>query len=545
MRMAIRWLPLEAGGDTAAKTVEKLPTHPQLPKICSVGKVGSAAFVAMEFPEGKLLSTTLGEPLTAPGIRQLGAEMADALATVHADGAFHGEISADSILMLPDGRAVLWDVPLVIANRITDRRQEERFMRQLMHMASFIAPERARGCPASAAADVYALGAVLCVAAGAPLPPEETTLAVVHRIATGQWTPHVPASIPADLKGVLEQMLRADPHGRPTAREAVALLQTPAGSAPAPQLAIAPAAPAIPEAAVPPRTASATALEAVAPEVEAPAPAAVAPAVSPVVTARAMDLFGPTPIRVGGAAASEPPLASSRAPNPLAATIKVANPFPDGFPSPMVLPLKGRPPALPSARKTDPEMVAARAPAAVVAPSIEISTDQIKPSEVQFFERVEDPGPPELPDSDFEFDESVLRRPPLMLGLAAGLGGLLLAGTLVVVLNYPHRPESDAPTVAGKTPVVGADAEELVAPLAPASKPAPAQLKRFHPATSAPAPAPVAAKRRPLPAPPAPAKPAAPAPTASAAPPPSPEKERDFSFLSTDAQAPKSQLKRN
>jgi hypothetical protein len=181
----------------------------------------------------------------------------------------------------------------------------------------------------------------------------------------------------------------------------------------------------------------------------------------------------------------------------------------------------------------------------VVAPSIEISTDQIKPSEVQFFERVEDPGPPELPDSDFEFDESVLRRPPLMLGLAAGLGGLLLAGTLVVVLNYPHRPESDAPTVAGKTPVVGADAEELVAPLAPASKPAPAQLKRFHPATSAPAPAPVAAKRRPLPAPPAPAKPAAPAPTASAAPPPSPEKERDFSFLSTDAQAPKSQLKRN
>ncbi|HEX4621486.1 MAG TPA: protein kinase, partial [Myxococcaceae bacterium] len=254
MRMAIRWLPLEAGGDTAAKTVEKLPTHPRLPKICGIGKVGSAAFVAMEFPEGKLLSTLLGEPLAAPDIQLLGAEMADALATVHADGAFHGEISADSILMLPNGRAVLWDVPLVIANRITDRRQEERFMRQLMHMASFIAPERARGCPASAAADVYALGAVLCVAAGAPLPPEETTLAVVHRIATGQWTPHVPASIPADLKLVLEQMLRADPHGRPTAREAVALLQSP----PAP----------------------------------APAPAANAPAVSEVVTPRAMELFG-------------------------------------------------------------------------------------------------------------------------------------------------------------------------------------------------------------------------------------------------------------
>jgi hypothetical protein len=555
MRMAIRWLPLEANGDAAAKTVEKLPTHPRLPKICSVGKVGSAAFVAMEFPEGKLLSTMLGEPLPACEIRQLGAEMADALATVHADGAFHGEITADSILMLPTGRGILWDVPLVVANRLTDRRAEERFMRQLMNMASFIAPERARGCPASAAADVYALGAVLCVAAGASLPPEETTLAVVHRIATGQWTPHVPAGLPQDLKLVLEQMLRPEPQTRPTAREAVALLQ-------------APPAPATSEVGTPSPAVSAPAVLAAAvtappaPVAElAPLPSSPAPVAAPAKTA-AVSPPAASPIRTGGAAASVPSrtstpdlaIARTPAPHPLAATIKVTNPFPNGFPAPMILRPQARkadapardlkqprPPALPSVRTTDPEMPVVKGPAAVVAPSIEVSTDQIKPADVQVIERAPDPGPPELPDTDFE--EVTSHRPPLVWGLAAGFGGLLLAGTLVVVLNYPHGPQSKAAAalagVAMKVaPAVGAPGvDELVEPLAPAPKPATAAMKRFHPT-------PAPAKHRPGPAAPVQAKPAI-APTADVTQQATHEQERDFSFLSTDAQAPKTQLKRS
>jgi serine/threonine protein kinase len=524
MRMAIRWLPLEANGDAAAKTVEKLPTHPRLPKICSVGKVGSAAYVAMEYPEGKLLSALLQEPLSASDVRQLGAEMADALATVHADGAFHGEISADSILMLPGGRAILWDVPLVIANRLTDRRAEERFMRQLMHMASFIAPERARGCPASAAADVYALGAVLCVAAGAPLPPEDTTLAVVHRIATGQWTPHVPAPLPQDLKQVLERMLRPEPQERPTARDAVALLL-------APPVAESPSA-------------SAPALPAVALEVVAPAPAPSPPSETPVSAT-------PPAAAEPGPVAPEPAASKGPTPHPLAATIKVANPFPNGFPASKILRPQGQakdaklptPPPLPSIRVTEPEMREVRAPAAVVAPSIEVATDQIKPADVQVIERAPDPGPPELSEMDFE--EVASHKPPLVWGLAAGFGGLLLAGTLVVILNYPHGPPS-APAHArapakvaspgSPSPGLAAD-EDLVEPLAPASKPVAGPAKRFHPTL-------VASKRHAPPAPTAvaPARPAS--SSAPAAPQTSPQQDRDFGFLSTDAQAPKSQLKR-
>src|SRR5579871_573818 len=157
--------------------------------------------------------------------------MADALTAVHADDAFHGELSTESILMLPSGQAILWDMPLVIANRLTDRRGEERLMRQLMHIAPFLAPERARGEGPSRAADIYSLGAVLCAAAGARLPTDVATLATVHRVATGLWRPEVPVALPEELRRSVKQMLSTDAHARPSAQELLQRLSIPARAA--------------------------------------------------------------------------------------------------------------------------------------------------------------------------------------------------------------------------------------------------------------------------------------------------------------------------
>src|SRR5689334_6359397 len=84
MRMAIRWIPLEANGEAAAKAVTHIPEHPNLPKVRGTGRVGSAAFVAMEFPEGRLLSTRLGEEVPLDALSNIGASVADALAALHA-----------------------------------------------------------------------------------------------------------------------------------------------------------------------------------------------------------------------------------------------------------------------------------------------------------------------------------------------------------------------------------------------------------------------------------------------------------------------------
>jgi hypothetical protein len=457
MRMAIRWLPLEANGGEAVKTVEKLPVHPRLPKICGTGQVGSAAYVAMEFPEGKLLSTLLNEPLTSAEVRQLGGEMADALASVHHDGALHGELSADSILMLPGGRAILWDVPLVIANRLTDRRGQERFMRQLLHMATFIAPERARGAAASPASDVYALAAVLCVAGGTTPPPEadESTLALVHRIATGEWTPEIPLRMTDEVRAVLKRMLVADAALRPSAREVAQLFSAP--------------------------------------------PAAV----------------------------EAPPSA-----NPMAATIKIS-------PADLLSALTTAPhavqapvPAEPSAVVAPPPVrpAAAKGPVAVVAPSIEISTDQIKPGDVRTIEREEPLAVPELGDDEFDFEP---RRPPIAWALVAGFGALLLGGSIAALINYPRgprqlpvaaiaQPPARPATVAPAASADPSPEDGLIQPLAPPARTASSKRVRAPAKRRAPVVRPQTA--------------AAPAPAAAPA-------DRDFSFLSTDAQAPKDQLK--
>jgi serine/threonine-protein kinase len=225
MRMAVRWLPLDANGAAAARAVQALPSHPTLPKIRGTGRVGSAAFVAMDFPDGKLLSTMLGEPFTPAQVGKLAAETADALATMHAQDVVHGELSADSIL-LHGTKAVLWDMPLVLANRLTDRRGEERMLSQLPRTIPYLSPERARGVPALASGDIFALGAIIAQLLGAKQPTAQSTLALVHQLGTGAWKPEVPEGAPPELRSLLSRMLQVDPRMRPTARETADHLRT-------------------------------------------------------------------------------------------------------------------------------------------------------------------------------------------------------------------------------------------------------------------------------------------------------------------------------
>lgn len=219
VRLAVRWLPLEANGGAAVRACEALPRHPTLPRIRQTGQVGDAAFVAMDFPEGRLLSAVQGERVDVDLLLRMAAQLADALATVHQQGVLHGELCADSVLWVPPDRAWLWDMPLVIANRLTDRRGESRLMQNLVRSAAFLAPERVRGGPALPEGDVYSLGVVLCVAAGAPLPIASSTLGVLNLVATGRWTPRVPRLFPAVWGDVLQRMVGAEPDRRPTARE--------------------------------------------------------------------------------------------------------------------------------------------------------------------------------------------------------------------------------------------------------------------------------------------------------------------------------------
>lgn len=172
----------------------------------------------MDFPEGQLLSTMVGggERLDVDLVIRIAAQLSDALATVHAQQVVHGELSPDSVLLVPADRAYLWDMPLVIANRLSNRRGENRLMQNLVRTAPYLAPERARGDGSSCEADVYSLGVLLCVSAGAPLPVATTTLGVVHQIANAGWAPRVPSLLPDPWRAMLTRSrLRPTPRSDP------------------------------------------------------------------------------------------------------------------------------------------------------------------------------------------------------------------------------------------------------------------------------------------------------------------------------------------
>jgi serine/threonine protein kinase len=220
-RLAVRWLPIEAMGLEAVLACQGLPLHAHLPRVLQTGYVGASAFVAVEYPAGELLSAVLASsPALEPGlVLRLGAGLASALAAVHARGLVHGELSLDSVLLAPDEQSFLWDLPLVVAGRCTERRTEDHRMVLLVRTAAFLAPECARGGAASSAADVFALGAILCLAAGCPRPRDTGTLGVVHQVATASWAPVAPAGLREPWRSVLQRMVAAEAGARPTASE--------------------------------------------------------------------------------------------------------------------------------------------------------------------------------------------------------------------------------------------------------------------------------------------------------------------------------------
>ncbi len=229
-RVAIRWVPVEAGADRATRAAQQMPLHPSLPKIRDSGLEGDLAWVAMDFPEGRLFSSVGPAEATPEWLRRVGADIAEALATLHDQGIVHGEVGSDSILLVDGRTAILWDAPLVVMDRLTDRRGGERRLAALRRKASFVAPECARGDDPTEASDVYSLGAVLCLAMGAA--PARSTLGTLFAIGSGQWRPTVPASLPEPLAASLARMTSFDPRDRPSAAKIAELWRRTTSRAP-------------------------------------------------------------------------------------------------------------------------------------------------------------------------------------------------------------------------------------------------------------------------------------------------------------------------
>jgi hypothetical protein len=193
--------------------------HPAVVKLIDVIDQGDEVVLVMPYLAGGTLSDHVNErgPLTPAQVNALADQLVDALAAAHRAGIVHRDIKPANVLFDGTGRAHLADFGVA---SIRDATSGLTLTGALIGTPDYMAPEQARGEPATSASDVFSLGATLLYAAtGQPPYGRGDPRLTVQRAARGRLA-GFPTDLDPDLRRRLAPMLRRDPSRRPTAAAA-------------------------------------------------------------------------------------------------------------------------------------------------------------------------------------------------------------------------------------------------------------------------------------------------------------------------------------
>lgn len=193
--------------------------HPAIVGLREVFDDGDDIVLVMEYLPGGNLGSRVTEhgPLPSAQVREIGDRLLDALATAHRQGVVHRDIKPANVLFDADGKAHLVDFGAAIHRDATPGLTATEMV---VGTPGFMAPEQARGDQATAASDVFSLGATLGFALTGQGPFGTADPRVLMLRAAAGKTMRLPREVNPDLRRRLEAMLAPDPAKRPTAAAA-------------------------------------------------------------------------------------------------------------------------------------------------------------------------------------------------------------------------------------------------------------------------------------------------------------------------------------
>jgi len=197
--------------------------HPHITGIFDFGEYPlaegvSVPYVVMELNDGESVAARIGRQgsLVWREAVTIVAEVASALATAHARGLVHRDVTPANVMLTGAGAKVV-DFGISAAVGQRDAAPDG----SLLGTPAYLAPERLGGAQVSAAADVYALGLLLYRALTGRLPwPAETTAEALraHLYADPDPVPEQ-QGMPAAVGSLCLRCLAKSPADRPGAAE--------------------------------------------------------------------------------------------------------------------------------------------------------------------------------------------------------------------------------------------------------------------------------------------------------------------------------------
>jgi serine/threonine-protein kinase len=173
----------------------------------------------MECLPGRTLKDELAEgPMPAARVTWIARDVLAGLAAAHEIGIVHRDVAPRNILLTETGRAKIADFGIAKAAES----QSVTVVGQVLGTPAYVAPERLRGEPATAAADVYGLGATLYEAvSGSPPFTGESAIAIAQQAVSSrpERLEHLRPDVPLDLVAAIDHAMDPDPTRRPTAEE--------------------------------------------------------------------------------------------------------------------------------------------------------------------------------------------------------------------------------------------------------------------------------------------------------------------------------------